>query len=237
MVYVCIVVYMLTHTFYEVKWWWWRRTIRSLDPHLPICSCLMCLSCGVTCAVYLEICKENVVDRNHCWHKWLQSLISIVLCIYLSLNIIYYSMYLCIISCVSLKLPSYQVYVSKSINPPHEQMCSPAEPNGCNPGGVTTTQANNTLNQLDWICFNSNQKTKQHSWTSKWRLSLNLSSFIDSNSNKIKNGTLPGTVTYPTKTGRSEQTVIVPKLFLWNKHTPNAPWCHNLPPWLLHFFG
>ena len=95
---------------------------------------------------------------------------------------------------------------------------------------------NSTLNHLDWICFNSNQKTRQHSWTSKWRLSLNMSSFIDFNSNKIKNGTLPGTVTYPTKTGRSEQTVIVPKLFLWNKHTPNAPWCHNLPPWLLHFF-
>ena len=43
-----------------------RETIRSLDPHLPISSCLMCM-CGV-CAVYLEIREmlliETIVDTS-----------------------------------------------------------------------------------------------------------------------------------------------------------------------------
>ena len=89
-IYMCIVVYMLTHTFYEVKWWWWwwwwwysRKTLKGNNkynkvtwPSLAhILGCLMCWSCGVTCAVYLEIRKmlliETIVDTND-WNPWSQ---------------------------------------------------------------------------------------------------------------------------------------------------------------------
>ena len=135
---------------------------------------------------------------------------------------------------INMYIVHYQVYVSISINPPHEQMCSPAEPNGCNPGGVTTTQSNNTLNQLDWVCFNWNQKTKQNSWTSKWRLSLNLFSFeliywLQFKQNQKWYGQ---TSHQNRKLGRGcdrSQTFSLEQTY------PTCSMMPYLPPWLLHF--
>ena len=82
--------------------------------------------------------------------------------------------------------------------------CSPAEPNGCNPGVHQVVCYDYSVKQKLWnhrdlICFNSKQKTKnntiQHQSGGYHWICSHLLISIPTN----QNGTFQGTVTYPTK--------------------------------------